>query len=100
MPIVYLETIIKAPVEVCFDLSRSINLHVESTRHTSERAIAGVISGLISLGQTVIWKAKHLGVWQNLTSMITEYERPTFFVGEMVQRAFKKFRITVLNNFP
>lgn len=85
-------TLINAPVERCFDLSRSIDLHVESTKQTGERAIAGVTSGLIGLNETVTWRAKHFGIWQTLTSKITAYRRPVFFADEMVQGAFNSFR--------
>jgi len=92
MPIITLETVIQAPAEICFDLARSIDLHTISTRHTGERAVAGVVSGLIEQNQTVTWRAKHVGVWQHLTSKITAYDRPSYFVDEMVQGAFKRFR--------
>jgi len=85
-------TIINAPAEVVFDLSRSIDLHLESTKQTGEKAIAGKTSGLIGLGETVTWRAKHFGIWQNLTSKITEFNRPDFFADEMVSGAFKSFR--------
>ena len=87
-----LVTKINAPIEVCFDLSRDINLHMESTKQTGEKAIAGKTSGLIELGETVTWRAKHFGIWQNLTSKITEFDQPNYFVDEMVQGAFKSFR--------
>ncbi len=61
-----LSTHINAPIERCFDLARSIDLHMESTKQTGEQAIAGRTSGLIGLGETVTWRAKHLGVWQTL----------------------------------
>jgi ligand-binding SRPBCC domain-containing protein len=92
MPIITLKTIIHALIEVCFDLSRSIELHTISTKHTGERVIAGVTSGLIGLGDTVTWRARHFGIWQHLTSNITEYDRPNYFVDEMVQGAFSCFR--------
>lgn len=92
MPTINLETTIRAPVEVCFDLSRSIDLHIISTEHTGERAIAGVTSGLIGLGESVTWRAKHFGVWQRLSTRITEYERPFYFADEMVEGAFKRFK--------
>jgi ligand-binding SRPBCC domain-containing protein len=92
MPVIYLETIINAPVELCFDLSRSIDLHIESTKQTGETAIAGRTNGLIEQGETVTWHAKHLGIWQSLTSKITAMERPIFFADEMVEGAFKSFR--------
>lgn len=92
MPVIKLTTHINAPIEVCFDLSRSIDLHQTSTAHTGERAIAGTTSGLINLGESVTWRAKHLGVWQTLTSKITEMEAPHYFVDEMVDGAFKSFK--------
>jgi ligand-binding SRPBCC domain-containing protein len=92
MPTIELFTQINAPIETVFDLSRSIDLHIESTKQTGERAIAGKTSGLIELGETVTWRAKHFGTWQNLTSKITEYNYPDSFVDEMVTGAFKSFR--------
>jgi ligand-binding SRPBCC domain-containing protein len=89
---IFLQTKINAPIEMCFNLSRSIDLHLESTSETDEQAIGGVTSGLIGLNETVTWKAKHLGVWQTLTSKITEYHYPEFFVDEMVTGAFKSMR--------
>ena len=92
MPKIELSTEIKAPVERCFDLSRSIDLHIVSTQHTGEQAIEGVTSGLIGFGESVTWRAKHFGIWQKLTSKITDFQRPNFFADEMVKGAFKSFR--------
>jgi ligand-binding SRPBCC domain-containing protein len=92
MPTIQLKTRIKASVQVCFDLSRSIDLHIESTRQTGETAIAGKTFGLIELNETVTWHAKHFGIWQTLTSKVTEMEAPRFFADEMVKGAFKSFR--------
>jgi len=89
MPHIHLETQINAPIDRCFDLARSIDLHKLSTGNTQEEAIAGTTSGLIGLNETVTWRAKHFGVWQKLSSKITEYERPNFFVDEMLDGAFK-----------
>lgn len=87
-----LSTYINAPIELCFDISRSIDVHLESTRQTHEQAIAGRTSGLIQLGETVTWRAKHLGIWQTLTSKVTELNYPFSFTDEMVSGAFKSFR--------
>lgn len=92
MPIIKLQTIIKANKEVVFDLSRSIDLHKISTEHTNEQAIAGKTSGLIGLNESVTWRAKHFGIYQNLTSKITEFNRPNYFTDEMQNGAFKKFK--------
>jgi ligand-binding SRPBCC domain-containing protein len=85
-------TKINAPIEKVFNLSRSIDLHMESTKQTGEQAIAGRTSGLIELGETVTWQARHFGIRQNLTSKITEFNYPRFFMDEMVSGAFKSFR--------
>lgn len=49
-------------------------------------------SGLIGLNETVTWRAKHFGVYQQLTTKITEYDRPNYFTDEMVSGAFKSFK--------
>ena len=92
MPKITLTTEIKASKKIVFDLSRSIDLHKISTEHTNETAVAGKTSGLIGLDESVTWRAKHFGVYQLLTSKITEFESPNLFVDEMVKGAFKRFR--------
>jgi ligand-binding SRPBCC domain-containing protein len=91
MPKIVLRTEIQAKKDIVFDLSRSIDLHTVSTKQTNETAIAGKTSGLIGLNESVIWKAKHFGIYQKLTSKVTEFDRPNYFVDEMVKGAFKSF---------
>lgn len=86
-----LHTKIDAPIERCFDLSRSIDLHKLSTEHTDEKAIAGTVSGLIDLDDFVTWEARHFGFRQRLTTRITEFEKPYRFVDMMEVGAFKGF---------
>ena len=85
-------TLLNAPIERCFDLSRSIDLHLASTARTGERAIDGKISGLIGLDEQVTWRAKHFGVWQEFTSRITAFNRPHYFRDEMIRGAFRSFQ--------
>lgn len=92
MPVIRLYTTINAPVTVVFNLARSIDLHKISTAHTNEEAIAGVTSGLISMGESVTWRARHFGVQQLLTSRVTAFNEPVFFTDEMVAGAFKSFK--------
>lgn len=91
MPTIYLSTFILATPAIVFDLSRSIDLHQISTKQTQERVIAGRMSGLIELGESVTWRAKHFGFFQELTSKITAFEKPNSFTDEMVSGAFKSF---------
>lgn len=85
-------THINAPIDRVFDLARSIDFHLLSTAHTNEKAIAGKTSGLIELHETVTWRAKHLGFYQNLTVQITQFERPHFFEDRMLKGAFKHMK--------
>ena len=84
-------TEVAAPPELVFDLSRSIDIHMESTAKTNERAVAGRTSGLIELGEEVTWEATHFGVRQRLTAKITQFDRPHHFRDVMVRGAFKRF---------
>ncbi|MES2478334.1 MAG: hypothetical protein V4561_04565 [Bacteroidota bacterium] len=82
MPTIQLQTIIKSSIQICFDLSRSIDLHKLSTRETQEDAIGGCTVGLIGLNEFVTWQAVHLGVKQKLTTKITAFESPFYFRDE------------------
>jgi ligand-binding SRPBCC domain-containing protein len=84
-------TIIHAPIERCFDLARSVEVHLAGNVHSGEAAVAeaGVTSGLLCKAQRVTWRAKHFAVWHALTSEITVMDRPAFFQDEMIQGIFR-----------
>lgn len=86
-----LVTLIRAPRERCFDLSRDIDLHVRSMVDSNERAIAGKTSGLIGLGEEVTWEARHFGVLHTHRSRITEYDRPRHFRDIQIEGRFARF---------
>lgn len=92
MPVIELKTKIHSTLEICFDLSASIELHQISTSRTTEKAIAGRTSGIIQLNETVTWQAVHFGIRQQLTSVITAYNRPYHFRDEQLKGAFKQFK--------
>jgi ligand-binding SRPBCC domain-containing protein len=86
-----LETRIAAPIERCFLLSLSIDLHKASTIKTHEEAIAGVTTGIIGPNQTVTWRARHFGLMLTHATLISEYTQPTHFQDVMTKGAFKTF---------
>jgi ligand-binding SRPBCC domain-containing protein len=92
MPVIHLETFIDAPAERVFDLARSIEAHQAGTASTGERAVAGVMSGLLGPDQQVTWRARHFGVTQCLTGKITEFDRPRHFRDVMLKGAFRHLR--------
>ena len=92
MALIILKTEIKAPRELVFDLSRSVQMHLDSTGETQERVIAGKNEGLFELNDTVTWQAKHLGKTRQLSTKITEMDFPNKFTDEMLKGDFKSFR--------
>jgi ligand-binding SRPBCC domain-containing protein len=92
MPIIRLETLVRAPAAVCFDLARSIDLHVLAPSPLRHRAAAGVTSGLIELGEEVTWAGSFFGVPQRMTSKIVALDAPRAFTDEMQRGPFKRWR--------
>ena len=92
MPLIHLTTFIAAPVERVFDLSRSISFHAESMKKFNETAVDGRTEGLIGMGETVSWKARHLGKERFLKSKITALEYPKLFVDEQEKGDFAALR--------
>lgn len=85
-------TFIDALPGAVFDLSLDVDEHLHSMVKSGERAVAGVTTGTISLGEEVTWRARHFGVLFTMTSRITEWERPCRFVDEQTQGPFRWFR--------
>lgn len=84
---------ISAPIDYCFDLARDIDIHTKTVwKHTKEKAIIGVTTGLIEFNQLVTFEATHFLVRQKLTSKIIEYSRPYLFVDEMQEGVFKSLK--------
>ena len=92
MTTIYLETKIKAPKKIVFDASRDIDIHQKSASKTSEKAIAGITSGLINLNETVTWRGKHFGFYLTHKSRITAMNFCNYFVDEMEKGKFKYFK--------
>jgi ligand-binding SRPBCC domain-containing protein len=92
MTTIVVETLIAAPIELCFDLARDVEAHLKTAAATDERAVDGKTSGLLDLGDVVTFEAVHFGIRQQLTSKIVEFDRPSRFVDEMVKGAFASLR--------
>jgi len=86
-----IETTIHAPIELCFDLARSVSAHLSSTARTRERVISPVASDVLGPGDVVTWEATHLGMRQRLTSKITQFEPPRSFEDEQTIGPFAAF---------
>ena len=84
-------TLIRASVEHCFDLARSVEVHLAGNVHCGEAAVAeaGVTSGLVELGERVTWRARHFGFRFRLTSEITALDRPAYFQDRQMRGPFR-----------
>jgi ligand-binding SRPBCC domain-containing protein len=86
-----LVTDLPVPPTRAFDWSLDVDAHTRSLAGTGERAVEGVTSGRIGLGETVTFRARHLGVVWRLTSRITAVNEPDCFVDEQVRGPFAAF---------
>ncbi|GAA3001072.1 SRPBCC family protein [Streptosporangium longisporum] len=84
-------THVMAAPEGVFDVSVDVDVHAASMARSSERAVGGVTSGALRLGDTVTWRARHFGVRWRLTSVISTYDRPDRFVDEQVSGPFERW---------
>jgi ligand-binding SRPBCC domain-containing protein len=87
-----LDTVIAAPIGECFSLSLSVDAHASSMHAAGEQAIGGVTSGVMKLGDSVTWRARHFGLVFQMTSAITEYQPPGWFVDEQQRGPFRRWR--------
>lgn len=94
MPIIKHEISIHAPIQVCFDVARTVEVHAGKTLLTKQIAIGGITFGLMERGDFVTWETTHFGMKQKLTSQIIEMVKPYRFTDAMVHGAFHSFTHT------
>lgn len=90
---VYFECFTKTEMtrEQLFEKSLSIDAHSGSMAESGERAVDGVVTGQIALGEQVTWQAKHFGLPVRMTSEILALDTPKTFTDQQVRGPFKKF---------
>lgn len=92
--VVYFECVTRSSMSVqkLFDLSLNIDAHTGSMSDSKERAIGGVTSGQITVGEEVTWRATHFGIPFTMTSKITSMNAPHCFTDQQQRGPFKFFR--------
>lgn len=91
METIRLTTWIDAPMERCFRLATSIDLHLVSAAETQETVIGGVRSGEIGEGESVAWRGRHFGRWVTHTSKIDGWRPYSYFRDVMTAGWFRRF---------
>ncbi|MEO3810352.1 SRPBCC family protein [Sphaerisporangium sp. B11E5] len=91
MPSFEIVTHVTAPPERVFDISLDVDVHTASMAGSSEKAVGGVTTGSLKLGDIVTWQARHFGIRWRMTSTISAYDRPGYFVDEQVSGPFERW---------
>lgn len=80
------------PIERMFEVSLDIDAQASSMRPIRGRAVAGVTSGPIALGQRVTWRVGWGIAGVTMTSLITDLERPHTFTDQQQRGPFRAYR--------
>lgn len=92
MPLIRLQTEVRADPQRCFELSLSVDAHTSSMGRSGERAVAGRTSGILGPDETVTWQARHFGVPFRMTVQVVEHRPPHEFVDVQVRGPFAVWR--------
>lgn len=80
-----------APIDRCFDLARSVDLHVDSAGPLDGRAEAGRTSGLSGLNDETTWSARFFGIRFRVTTRTLICDRPTLYHEKIVSGLPRRF---------
>lgn len=80
---------VRAPIERCFLLSTSIALVQKIIGLTP---VEGKTTGLIVMGDQLVWRGWKFGVPAMHETLITKYDRPYFFQDTMGRGRFQNFQ--------
>jgi ligand-binding SRPBCC domain-containing protein len=91
METIRLATWINAPVERCYKLSLSIDLHVALAQYERAVIVSDVKTGLLGLNDTMTVHGRRLGIEFRHTSLIDALRSPMYFREVMVDGVFERF---------
>jgi ligand-binding SRPBCC domain-containing protein len=91
METIRLGTWIDAPVERCFLLSLSVDLHVATALSMRDKTSAGATERSIGEGDTLTFKGRHFGVHWRHTSVIEKLRPHSYYRDVMVSGPFRHF---------
>jgi ligand-binding SRPBCC domain-containing protein len=91
MEIIRVGTWIDAPVERCFLLSLSVDLHVATARSTQEHASTEAVRGTIGEGDTLTFKGHHFGMRGRHTTLIEKLRPHGYYRDVMISGPFQHF---------
>lgn len=80
---------IKAPIERCFLLSTNVEL---VGRTYGMKPIEGKTKGMVEADDKLLWAGWKFGFPQMHESVISQYEKPSFFQDTMTRGRFKRYQ--------
>lgn len=94
MLVVRCELPVRAPAARCFDLARSVDLHVDSSAAIGARAVGGRRGGLSAAGDETTWSARFLGLRFRLTTRVEDFDPPRRFDDRLTRGLLRRFAHT------
>ena len=94
VPLIREQLRIHAPAERCFDLTRSVDLHADSSPGIAARAVAGRCTGLSKNGDSTTWSARFFGLRFRMTTRIENFSRPLRFDDRLTHGLLRRFAHT------
>lgn len=91
MSVIREDIIVDAPPDRCFDLARSVDLHVDSSVEIAARAVGGRRGGLSAEGDATVWSARFLGLRSSMETRIGDLVRPDRFSDTMTRGLLREF---------
>ncbi|WP_329958792.1 SRPBCC family protein [Sporosarcina sp. G11-34] len=85
---------IVAPIELCFDLARTVEVPEGKHLLKVQIAVDGVTVGIMENADSVTWETKNFGIKQHITTKIIEMEKPYTFTDMMIEGALHSFSHT------
>jgi ligand-binding SRPBCC domain-containing protein len=86
---------IHAPIERCFLLSTHLGIVQDELRMrpvaTTRGGRAEAFAGLVTAGDTVLWRGWKFGLPHFHESLIEDFDRPRFFRDRMISGRFRSF---------
>ena len=85
------EVRVHAPAGRCFDLARSVDLHVASATDIAARAVGGRTHGLSGAGDETTWSARFCGLRFAMTTRVEAFAPPTGFDDRLTRGLLRRF---------
>ena len=89
---IHITSFINAPVDRVFNLSRNLTLSKLALKGGKEQYLSSSAGNLITAGETITLRAKHLGKTREITARVIDLKLPEGYTEEQIKGDLKSFR--------